>query len=602
MLWLTLAAAGAGFALYVYVGRERLGAAGIGLAALRAAGLLLLLGLLGNLAFGFRLTSPPVTVALDASLSMQHGTVPWARVLDSALALAGRDGLVVRFGDAITPLDSLPPTAGGSRVAEVYRLAAARGGALVVLTDGELEDLHAVPADLRRRGSLHVLPRDEAPGLALTGLEVAPRVLRSDTIRLTLELTAWGGLEDSVALVEVRADSRVLVRRDVTVPAPAGRARRPVLLPPGTLPEGEHAVTVTVTAAHDAERRDDTRLAIVEVAALPAAVLVARRMDWEARFLARELADIVPGGIAAYGDLGGGRWVDLFTQRAVTAARVEAGLRAAAVVVSRGDVPASAAARRAWRWPADGGRALGGEWYVAGSLPTSSLVPRLAGVPWDSLPPLRDVTAADPGAGTPVLVARLGRRGAQRVVVVATDSAGRRTLTTGAAGFWRWAFRGGASREAYRTLLAAGIEWLLEGTGRDREAPVIADRVVPRGVPVTFRWVGSAEMPDSTRVEFAGPDSSGTAVLVWGPDGRAAVPLGPGVYRWRVPGLADAGGIAAVEAYSPEFVPRAPVAATSGAAPTHAARVGLRDVWWMFVLAIAALVTEWAWRIRRGLP
>jgi len=30
--------------------------------------------------------------------------------------------------------------------------------------------------------------------------------------------------------------------------------------------------------------------------------------------------------------------------------------------------------------------------------------------------------------------------------------------------------------------------------------------------------------------------------------------------------------------------------------------VALRDRWWLFVLAIAAFATEWAWRRRQGLP
>jgi hypothetical protein len=34
----------------------------------------------------------------------------------------------------------------------------------------------------------------------------------------------------------------------------------------------------------------------------------------------------------------------------------------------------------------------------------------------------------------------------------------------------------------------------------------------------------------------------------------------------------------------------------------RAARVGLRELWWGFAIAMLVFLTEWAWRLRRGLP
>jgi len=34
----------------------------------------------------------------------------------------------------------------------------------------------------------------------------------------------------------------------------------------------------------------------------------------------------------------------------------------------------------------------------------------------------------------------------------------------------------------------------------------------------------------------------------------------------------------------------------------RASGVALRDRWWLFVVVIGALVAEWAWRRREGLP
>jgi hypothetical protein len=374
------------------------------------------------------------------------------------------------------------------------------------------------------------------------------------------------------------------------------------MLPPGLLGSGTHALDIEVRAAGDAERRDDTRVRIVSVSALPAAVLVARPLDWEARFLARELADLVPGGVEAFGDLGAGRWVDLRTQSRVGGARVEAAIRGAAVVLVRGAVPGAERARRLWRWVGGGSGGLAGDWYASADLPASPLVPRLAGVAWDSLPPVGGVEPRELAGWQPVLAARLGRRGAQRIVLAVRDSAGRRELVTTAAGFWRWAFRGGHEREAYRTLLAAGVEWLVAGDQPGTVPTLVAEAVVPRGIPVTFRWAGAGPPPDTVALEVTGPDSTVAHRLVFGADRTAPVPLEPGVYRWRLPGAAAAEGTVAVEGYSPEFVPRARVEADARPVAVRAARVGLRELWWAFGMAMLVLLAEWAWRLRRGLP
>jgi len=70
----------------------------------------------------------------------------------------------------------------------------------------------------------------------------------------------------------------------------------------------------------------------------------------------------------------------------------------------------------------------------------------------------------------------------------ARNSAGTRKMTTVGTGLWRWAFRGGASREAYRTLLAAGVDWLLGGEPVERGQSLVVSSVVTRGEPVVFSW------------------------------------------------------------------------------------------------------------------
>ncbi len=59
----------------------------------------------------------------------------------------------------------------------------------------------------------------------------------------------------------------------------------------------------------------------------------------------------------------------------------------------------------------------------------------------------------------------------------------------------------------------------------------------------------------------------------------------------------------AVETYSDEWRPRAPVlSAQTGEATGRRSSVGLRDRWWLFLVAIAALAAEWTLRRRQGLP
>jgi len=603
MLWVILVLAACALAAWAYLVRERLGAGGVGLTALRATAFLGIVALLANASLRGGAGAAPTTVLLDASLSMGAGRLPWPAVLDSAVDLAGRGGLVLRFGAGTTPFDSTPPVAGHSRVRDALAVAAARGGRIVILTDGELDDDATIPAALRERAAFVVLPRAPTPGLAVTDVALPPRVLVGDSIVLTVEIATWGALSDSTAVLEVRAADRVLFRRTVPVPPGTGRGRRTVSLPPGVLTPGTHVVTVSVTAASDDEHRDDVRQRVTEVSALPTAVLVADPLDWEARFLARELADVVPGGLRAFGYLGAGRWIDLQTQAAVPAARVAELARAAAIAITRGNGVAGARPRRIWRWLGGLGGGLEGDWYVGGDLGASDLVPRLAGISWDSLPPVSGVIPVNLPGYDPVLLARLGRHGAQRVVLAARDSAGRRDLVSTAEGFWRWAFRGGADREAYRALLSAGVEWLLRGVHARAQEEIAVETTVQRGVAVPVRWTGVDLPADTVALEFTDADTAVMRRVAFGEDRVTTVALPPGVYRWRATGAARGQGITVVEGFSSEFVPRTPVpSVTAAGAAAGAGRIGLRELWWVFGLAMLALFAAWAWRVRRGLP
>jgi len=167
---------------------------------------------------------------------------------------------------------------------------------------------------------------------------------------------------------------------------------------------------------------------------------------------------------------------------------------------------------------------------------------------------------------------------------------------------WRWAFRGGASAEAYRALVAGLADWLIgeRGTGKgERATPIVPE--VANGLPLRWRWSATGEPRDVVmRLE------SGTAIrtdtLRFDATGHAELWLPPGVYRYVLAGGPER-GLVAVETYSDEWRPSAvTVRAQPGIAVARGGRVGLRDRWWLFALAMLAFTAEWAWRRRQGLP
>jgi hypothetical protein len=189
-----------------------------------------------------------------------------------------------------------------------------------------------------------------------------------------------------------------------------------------------------------------------------------------------------------------------------------------------------------------------------------------------------------------------------RPILIGHDSSGTRHLTTAGLGLWRWVLRGGAAREAYRAVVAAGTDWLLRTGAVETRAPLTVEPVAQRGEPLVFRWTGQ-DIPDSTVVSLAGPDSAVTVILRYDPAGTAMVLLEPGVYRWSAAGVRNASGIAVVEQYSDEYHPRS-VTLTAGLGESRMRLMvrRAREAWWLFLIAMAAFLSEWGWRQRRGLP
>ena len=134
-----------------------------------------------------------------------------------------------------------------------------------------------------------------------------------------------------------------------------------------------------------------------------------------------------------------------------------------------------------------------------------------------------------------------------------------------------------------------------------RRAPLTASPVATAGTPVIFRWRGDS-VPDSVRVVLSEPRHTRQATLRFDAQREAPVALPPGAYRWTAPAVHAAGAFV-VEQYSDEYPPRSVTVAAQPGRPRGAGRARYaRQQPWLFVLVVAALAGEWAWRHRRGLP
>ncbi|HYT82499.1 MAG TPA: hypothetical protein VEK86_03550 [Gemmatimonadales bacterium] len=589
-----------------------------GLALLRATGMAALLLLLWNPAT----TRPLATgiqpiVLLDASLSMAAG--PWRAALDTARALGGgarRNAIVWRFGAGVAAFDTTPPADGASDLAPALEAAAGRGGEVIVVTDGAVSDVAAIPPDLLRRPRVIVLPRAPFRDAFVAAIEGQRRLTRTDTLRLKVSYGTAGkpdtGNGKRAATLTASVGGRRVASKVVELPD-SGVLATELTSPVSRFPPGWSVLDLRLEGVSDPEPRDDARRFVIEVSAQPAAVIFASPPDWETRFLARTLGDVARVPVRTFVETEPDRWRDAATLAPVAPAALARAAAGARLVVLGGEperarrFAGGAAAQLVWPTV----RGQPGDWYVERP-PASPLAGALAGILWDSLPPAVTVGDASPTSARPdsgvmtALTARLARRGTPRPIVTLDARGGTRRATVTAAGLWRWAFRGGASEEAYRGLVAALADWLLgeRRAGRgERAVPTTLE--TPNGLPLVWRWTGEGGAePRPLAIDLAGERGPRTDTLRFDAAGRAELRVAPGVYRYALAGGPER-GVVAVEEYSAEWRPSPAVpalAAQPGQPEGRVRRVGLRDRWWLYVLVIAAFVAEWAWRRRQGLP
>ena len=544
-------------------------------------------------------------VLLDASLSLGAAGGQWQRARDTALGL----GEVRLVGDA-SPRADTAPTRGASRLAPALRAAAAVGRPLVLVSDGEVADPHELDPSLLRGAAVVVLPRDSVADLALTALIAPDRAVLGDTLRLEVEVSALGRRagappRDSLA-VAVTTGARQVLRRPVG-PFPGAALWLRLELPSAALGAGSHVLRVALVGSADAEPRDDARLHLVRIGATPGAVLLASPGDWDARFLHRALRDVADIPVRGFIRLGPA-WRKMEDLAPASDAEVARAAQGADLLVLKGATGAFAAGSRARgivHWPsgADAVPLLPGDWYL-GPAGVSPLAGTLTGIPVESLPPLQRMMEAPASEAAWVgATAQAGRRGTPRPVLTGETRGRRREVLVRADGLWRWAFHGGASEQAYRSLVAGLATWLLAAPDSAVGAARPVQAVVQRGLPLRFAWAG-AGAPADLPITLVSDSARVIDTLAFDGAGRAELWLEPGVWRYTLgtTGAGGGGGVVAVEEYSDEWVPR-PVSLISAAGTATPSAPGepLRTRWWPYLLGVLALGAEWFSRRRLGL-
>lgn len=510
-------------ALAVYLLLEKVGAAGIPLALLRAAAW----GCLGVLLLdpGCRHaggTAPPV-VLLDHSLSMSDpgdadgaGGARWRAALDTARAIAGRRGQILLFGAQPAALrDGARPDAPATRLVPAWREAAALGGPVAVVTDGEVDDAGDLPPDFLHSARVVVLPRPARTDVGVAGLDLPLALRAGDTVMADVVLVSAGTAPSDTATLELREGTRVVARAKVAIGA-GGSVRRELRFIPAAPPAGSDREVRRYEArvggvGHDAEPRDDARVALAEVARTSAIAALSDSPDWDFRALTGTLQQTSGVPVSGFVRVAPeGPWRDAGSLRPVAQSEVEAAVRGASLVVVHGTPQGTAAlaalARHGlWRWTAQRPGAIAGDWYVAPSETPSPVGAALAGVRADSLPPLEALAEppADPAEWTAV-AARLGRRGRAWPVIVGSEPGPLRVVRVLGSGLWRWASKGGVAAEGYRSLVAGLTDWLLAEPGREGTTLAARRDSLNRGLDELLPRLRTLESQSGTRVTAAG--------------------------------------------------------------------------------------------------
>lgn len=567
LAFLLVAGAAAALAVFIYRQRElKVRGRGV-LAALRTVVFVLALLLIWNPQLPGDLAPQSAAeewVLLDRSMSMEADGATWQEALDRTAGLAGSGVRIATFGSQVQvvptgALSDLAATDAATHLASAVERAAEAGArSITVVSDLRVRDGSAASAVLARtpaQVSFEVVGgRLRNAGLAQV---VAPRNVESgQTVNLSLTVQGEGGASEDSVTIEVRDGDRLVASSRLPLPGDGRQLSTQISLP-APAAEGLVRYTASVRLPGDVFPADDER--VVRVAVGPeirGAVLVSLSPTWEPRFLLPVLQQVTGLSARGYLRLNDGRYLvaggGTDERSAVPEDVVQQAVASAELLVLHGvgdGAPdwitrAGEAAGRLLVFAHDPqGAALGGvevgnplpgEWYPAPQLLASPLAADLSGTDLTGVPPLFEVLPIlGDGPPPPMGLLRDGR-GRQESALALGQVNGRRRAVMLANGFWRWGFREGTPRDAYRRLWAAVSGWLLAnqtvaaGPGVRPTSPIL-----PRGEPVDWLAVGLAGVTVTLRITAAGTPVLDTLIVVPAEERFTTAALAPGQYDYQ---------------------------------------------------------------------
>ena len=231
-----------------------------------------------------------------------------------------------------------------TRALPLAERALAVGRPLVLITDGELDDpatLSSLPAGSR----VEVLAHPPVIDAAVIALDAPRAVVAGDTLEARVTVRAGALAVRGVTLSLVAGTQTIAtlpidslsagLERTLTMRGRIDGAVRSV------------ALAAVVSAAGDAEHRNDTLATAVQVAPAAGAVLASTSPDFDARFLIPVLRGAVALPTRAYYRVAPGMWRQDGTLAAVSEASVRAALAEAPLAILHGDTALFGAPRAA---------------------------------------------------------------------------------------------------------------------------------------------------------------------------------------------------------------------------------------------------------------
>lgn len=408
-----------------------------------------------------RPVQPWVGLDVSASWRASGDSTAWTRALAvvDSLRGAGADSVFL-FGDSVRA-DSLPPLPAdqSSRVGPLVESALAVGRPLVIVTDGAIDDPERLER-LPRGSAVRLVVAESRPDAALAVLDAPGGALGGDTlgVRVVVRAGAAGSAATSLAL---SLDGRGVSTTAVPALEPYEEREIRVAVP---IPAADASRTIRAAlAGGDAVATNDTASSALVVSGAAAATFISSSPDADARFALAVLRGTRRGPVQGFWRIAPGVWRVDGSLRAVAEADVRRAATATPLLVLHGDSAIFGAPRSL----GNGALVLmvppaaGDDYYPSGT-GDSPLAAALAGVPWDSLPPIE--VGVSRAGGYSAILARRARRFEERTVVTLTESP-RRVAIVPAAGLWRWRMRGGRTSDAFDAVWGSIFDWVGAETG-----------------------------------------------------------------------------------------------------------------------------------------